>query len=154
MKFTAIYVALIVAVNFGFAHVPLISIFGEMWPPLSLIVGIILISRDFAQREIGHKVWFAMGVGVVLSYLMADPFVAVASATAFIVAEGFDWAAFTFIKRPMHDRIAISSVVSAPIDSAIFLTVAGFFSPLGWLFMTVSKLVAAGILWEIMRRRA
>lgn len=152
MKYTALYIALIVAVNWGFAHVPLIPIGGgEMWPPLSLAVGFILISRDFAQREIGHKIWFAMGAAAVLSYLMADPFIAIASASAFLVAEAFDWAVFTFTRRPLRDRVLLSSVVSAPIDSAVFLLVAGFFGWWGLVAMSASKLVSAIFLWFFLK---
>lgn len=149
-----LYIVGIVAVNAGFAHVPLIPIFdtGEMWPPLSLAVGVILILRDFAQRSIGHWVWLAMLIGCVLSYWMAAPQIALASAAAFIVAEGFDWAVFTFTKRPLADRVLWSSVVSGPIDSTVFLIGAGFFGWWGLLAMSSSKIIAAVGLWVAMRR--
>lgn len=148
-----LYFFLVVAVNWGFAHVPLIPIGGgEMWPPLSLAVGVILIARDFAQRAIGHKVWVAMLAGAVVSYFVADPFIAVASASAFIVAEAFDWAVFTFTKRPLRERILISSVVSSPVDSAVFLIMAGFFGWLGLVAMAASKLLAAVVLFLVMKK--
>ena len=78
-KFTIAYIVSIVAVNIGFVYIPPVPLLGEMFPPMSLIVGLIFIARDFAQREIGHKVLGAMAVGAILSYLMADPFVAIAS---------------------------------------------------------------------------
>lgn len=153
-KFTALYVGLIVAVNIGFSHIPLIPIGGgEVWPPLSLVVGVVLVVRDFAQREIGHRVWFAMLAGAVLSYLLADPFIALASAAAFIVAEAVDWAVFTVTKRPLRDRVLLSSVVSSPVDSAVFLMGAGFFGWWGWAAMTASKLLAAGVVWKILGDR-
>lgn len=155
MRMTILYVAAVVAVNWGFSVVPLIPIGGgEMWPPLSLVVGGILVLRDFAQREIGHKVWLAMLVGAVLSYLFADPFIAIASASAFIVAEAFDWAVFTFTKKPLAQRVLLSSVASAPIDSAVFLLFAGFFGWWGFVAMTVSKLLAAGVVWFLMKSRS
>lgn len=149
------YIVGIVAINAGFAHVPLIPIFGtgEMWPPLSLAVGVILILRDFAQREIGHKVWLAMLIGCGLSYWMAAPQIAIASAAAFIVAEGFDWAVFSFTKRPLADRVLLSSVVAGPIDSAVFLIGAGFFGWWGLLAMSLSKLIAAIALWRYLSAR-
>ena len=82
-KFTALYISLIVAVNYAFSVVPLVELpDGTMWPPVALAVGFIFVVRDFAQREIGHKVLLAMLVGLVISYFMADPFVATASAAA------------------------------------------------------------------------
>lgn len=149
------YIVGIVAVNTGFAHVPLVPIFGtgEMWPPLSIAVGLILVLRDFAQREIGHKIWLAMLVGCGLSYWMAAPYIALASAAAFIVAESFDWAVFTFTKRPLADRVLWSSVVSGPVDSTVFLVGAGFFGWWGLLAMSLSKLIAAIILWRWLRTK-
>ena len=56
-KFTTLYIALIVAVNYAFTVVPLVKLpDGTMWPPVALLVGLIFVARDFAQREGGHKV--------------------------------------------------------------------------------------------------
>ena len=55
LRYTIVYIILIVAVNYGFTVVPLIEMpGGEKWPPLSLIVGFIFVARDFAQRESGY----------------------------------------------------------------------------------------------------
>ena len=59
-KFTLSYILAIVLVNMGFIYVPMIPMFGEMFPPMSLVVGAVFILRDFAQREIGHRVLGAM----------------------------------------------------------------------------------------------
>ena len=114
---------------------------------MSLIVGLIFIARDFAQREIGHKVLGAMAVGAILSYLMADPFVAIASVIAFAISEMVDWGVYTYTKRPLRDRILLSSALGTPVDSAVFLLILGFFSPLGFLLMTLAKMLTAVILW-------
>jgi uncharacterized PurR-regulated membrane protein YhhQ (DUF165 family) len=118
-----------------------------MFPPMSLIVGIIFILRDYAQKEIGHKVLGAMVVGALLSYIMADPFVAVASVIAFAISELVDWAVYTYTKRPLRDRILLSSAIGTPIDSAVFLLILGFFSPGGFVLMTIAKMIAAGLIW-------
>ena len=113
-KFTIGYIVLIVMVNWGFTVVPLVPILGEMFPPMSLVVGLIFVARDFAQREIQHKVIIAMLFAAVLSYLMASPFVAVASLAAFLVSEFADWGVYTWTKKPFAERILISSAVSTP----------------------------------------
>ena len=78
------YMALIVGVNYAFAVTPLIELpNGEMWAPLSLIVGFIFVVRDYAQRRVGHQVLWAMLVGCVISWYMATPQLALASAAAF-----------------------------------------------------------------------
>ena len=153
-RFTLLYVALIVTVNYGFSVVPLVKLpDGTMWPPLSLVVGFIFVVRDFAQREIGHKVLLAMLVGAALSYVMADPYVAVASAAAFLVSEVADWLVYSLTKRPLSQRIIYSSLLSAPLDSAVFLFGIGHFSIAGVLTMTASKLVGAFIVWWMVRKR-
>ncbi|MBL6942515.1 MAG: VUT family protein [Rhodospirillales bacterium] len=153
-KFTALYIALIVAVNYAFSVVPLVELpDGTMWPPVALAVGFIFVVRDFAQREIGHKVLLAMLVGVVISYFMADPFVATASAAAFLVSELVDWAVYSFTKRPLSQRILFSSLLGAPVDSAVFLGILGLLSPAGVVAMSVSKLLGAFLVWWMIRRR-
>ena len=154
LRFTALYILLIVAVNYGFSVVPPIELFGgELWPPMSLVVGFVFIVRDFAQREIGHRILFAMAIGVGLSYIMADPYVAMWSAIAFMVSELADWAVYTWTKRPMSERVIYSSVISAPVDSAVFLIGLGFATPIGIALMSASKLLGAIAVWWLIRRR-
>ncbi len=153
-KYTILYVALIVAVNYAFTVVPLVRLpDGTMWPPVALAVGFVFVLRDFAQREIGHKVLLAMLIGAVLSYFMAGPAVAAASAAAFLVSELADWAVYSYTKRPLSQRIMLSSAIGAPIDSLVFLGGIGFLSAAGVVAMTVSKLVGALIVWWLVRRR-
>lgn len=155
MKYTATYVALIVLVNWGFTVVPLVEMpGGEKWPPMSLVVGFIFVARDFAQREIGHRVIIAMLIAAALSYLMASPFVAVASLAAFLVSEFADWAIYSFTKKPFAERILWSSVIATPIDSAVFLAVINHLSWFGVIAMTASKMLGAFIVWRLVRRGA
>jgi queuosine precursor transporter len=154
LRFSIIYVALIVLVNWLFSVVPLVELpGGEMWPPMSLVVGLIFVVRDFAQREIGHKIILAMLIGGALSYIMADPFIAMASVAAFLISEFADWAVYSFTGRPFSQRILLSSVISTPIDSAVFLYMIGHISPTGVALMTMSKMLGAIIVWWMVRRR-
>ena len=150
---TIAYVALIVLINIGFSVVPLVPVFGEMFPPLSLAVGLIFVARDYAQREIGHKVIIAMLIAAVLSYIMASPFVAIASLAAFLVSEFADWGVYTWVKKPFAERILISSAVSTPLDSAVFLAMIGHFSILGVVLMTIAKMIGALVVWKIASER-
>ena len=151
---TITYVLSIVAANYGFTLFPLVQLpTGDMWPPMSLLVGFIFVVRDFAQREIGHKVLLAMIVGGVLSWFMASPEVAVASVTAFAVSELLDWGVYSFTRRPFSQRILISSAVSTPVDSAVFLAMIGLFSVSSVVIMTVSKMVGAAAVYWMVRRR-
>jgi queuosine precursor transporter len=146
-KYTAFYIAAVVLVNIGFVYVPLISLFGEMFPPMSVVVGAVFILRDYAQKEIGHKILGAMLVGAALSYFMADPYIAAASLFAFMISELVDWAVYTFTKKPLAQRILISSAISTPIDSVVFLQMIGSFTLTGFVMMTVAKMLAAVLIW-------
>ncbi len=153
-RYTLVYIALIVAVNYGFTVTPLIALpGGEMWPPMSLIVGFIFVARDFAQREIGHRVIIAMLAAGALSYIMADPFVAAASVAAFLFSEFADWAVYSFTGRPFAERVLLSSAVGTPLDSVVFLGIIGQLSMAGVLAMTASKMLGALAVWWLIRRQ-
>jgi len=152
MKFTALYLASIVAVNLAFSFLPMVKLpLDQTIPVGTLLVGFIFVLRDYAQREIGGGIYLAMVVGVILSYVMADPFVAVASAVAFGISELVDSLVFTVTKKSMRDRILVSSAASTPVDSAIFLSMIGFFNWLGFVVMVIVKMIAAVIVWRVLR---
>ena len=154
IKFSILYVGLIVLVNWGFSVAPLVDIpGGEKWPPMSLVVGFIFVARDFAQREIGHRVIVAMLIAAVLSYVMANPFVAVASLVAFLISEFADWAVYSFTGLQFRQRVLISSAVGTPLDSIVFLGIIGHLSVMGALAMTASKMLGALLVWWLLRRR-
>ena len=154
LKYTTLYVALIVAVNWGFSVVPLVPTpWGDLFPPMSLVVGLIFVARDFAQREIGHGVLLAMLAGGVLSYLMADPYVAIASVAAFAISEAVDWSVYTWTRRPFAHRVVLSSLIGTPVDSAVFLLLIGHFGWSAVALMTASKMLGALAVWSLIRRR-
>ena len=142
MIWSAVYLATIVAVNAAFAWRPDLN---ALW---SIAVGSIFVTRDMAQRSIGHRVLIVMGVGVVLSYFLASPFVALASAAAFACSEAIDWIVFTVTGRPLRDRIMWSCAASAPVDSAVFLGLVGLFAPLPFVAQIASKMIAAFAVWS------
>jgi len=155
IKFTLIYIISIILINIGFVYVPMLPLFstGEMYPPMTLIVGLIFVLRDYSQREIGHKVLGAMAIGGILSYFMASPFIAIASVTAFLVSEIVDWAYYTWSKKTLRQRILISSLLSTPIDSAIFLLMINQFSFVATLAMLLSKMLAALFIWYYLGKK-
>ena len=153
LKYTLSYIVTIVLINIGFVYVPLIPFYDTMYPPMSLIVGFVFVFRDFAQNEIGHKVIGAMVIGAVLSYVMANPFIAVASFVAFMISELTDWGVYTFTGKPLHERILISSLASTPVDSAVFLLMIGQFSLLACITMFVSKMLAALAIYFYLRNK-
>ena len=152
MKFAFAYIAAIVVANYGFSVIEPWFVLGAVLPPMTFLVGAVFVLRDYAQRDLGHWVVVPMLAGVALSYVMADPFIALASGAAFAISEGVDWLVYTRTKRPLKDRILISSCISVPVDSAVFLVLAGFFSWIGLAVMVASKMVAALIVWGMLRK--
>jgi uncharacterized PurR-regulated membrane protein YhhQ (DUF165 family) len=156
---TYLYLFLIPFINWCFAAVPQISLpDGGSWTPMAVVTGFVLIVRDFAQREISHWIIGALGVGLALSFLTTDPTVALASTCAFAVSELVDWGVYTFIKRPLSQRVAISTAISAPLDTIIFYSIAelsirGIFNIWSVLSSILSKLAGVAVVYYVMRRR-
>jgi uncharacterized PurR-regulated membrane protein YhhQ (DUF165 family) len=157
-RWTALYVGLMPFINWSFAAVPTFPIpdwlGGGMFQPLAIVTGLVLVVRDFAQRELKHWIWGAMIVGLALSTLTSWIQVVVASGLAFLVSETVDWAVYTFTKRPLSQRIMISSLASAPLDQIVFiglasLVVSGIFAWGTILTGIASKLLGALIVSQM-----
>ncbi len=152
--YTVLYIALIVFVNWTFEVFPPIDLpGGEKWPPAAVVTGLIFVARDFAQREIGHRVILAMLLAGAISYVMAGPVVAGASVAAFLISEFADWMIYSFTGRKFSERILISSAVSTPLDSFVFLYLIDIASAGSVVLMTASKMVGAFLVWWLVRRR-
>lgn len=150
-----IYIVLIVSTNFAFEYTPYITLpNGEAWPPVSIVVGFIFVVRDYAQRQVGHHVLWGMLIGCIISWYMASPQIAVASASAFAISELSDWLIYTITKKPFHHRILISSLISVPIDTIVFLLIIKIFSPLTFIIMVFSKLFAAFIIFYFLHHKS
>lgn len=154
MFYAFLYVASVVLTNWLFAVVPPVVLpGGEIWPPVSLFVGFVFVIRDFAQRAIGHKILFAMLIGAAASYFMAGREIAIASMTAFLVGELLDWAVYSYTGRPFSQRILLSSIVSTPVDTAVFLFCINMLGVGTALIMTLSKLAGAFMVFFLVRRK-
>lgn len=154
MQYALLYIFTVVLVNCSFDMVPLLSLpGGEMWSPVSLVVGFVFVIRDYAQRAVGHYVLAAMLAAGAASWFLASPETAVASLCAFMAGELLDWAVYTFTGRPFSQRVLLSSAIGTPFDSAIFLGMLGIFSIPGVLIMTASKMFGATIVFLLVRRR-
>jgi hypothetical protein len=141
------YVLTVVAVNIGFSHSPSLD---WVW---SLLVGGVLVLRDVAQRQWGHGVLGLMVLAAALSYLLGNPAVALASATAFVISETVDWLVYTTTHRPFADRVWRSVLASAPLDTATFLHLAQIWSWPLFAIGVISKVAVAGAIAMILRRQ-
>lgn len=154
-----LYVFLIPLVNWSFAHVPTVAMpDGGAWSPMAVVTGLILVVRDVAQREVGHAIFFPWVIGIAVSFFMAPPEIALASAAAFAISEFIDWAIFTITKRPLSKRILWSCAASAPVDSLVFLVGANLAIPgiFTWLTLATSvssKLAGTFVVYLLLKRR-
>lgn len=132
----ALFAATIPAANWLIGHVGtecipngpcLIPVgFGLMAPSGVLMVGAALVLRDIVHERLGG--WWALaaiGAGAALSAWLAPPALVVASATAFLLAEGADFLVYAPLRRRrLALAVLLSGVAGAVIDSAVFLWLA------------------------------
>jgi queuosine precursor transporter len=158
---TALYVGLMPFINWSFAAVPTAPIpdwlGGGAFQPLAIVTGLVLVVRDFAQRELKHWIFGAMIVGLALSTLTSWITIVFASGAAFLISETVDWAVYSFSKRPLSQRVLISSAVSAPLDQVVFIYLASMVVPGIFAWGTVltgiaSKLIGAYVVYLVLRR--
>jgi hypothetical protein len=153
------YIATIPAANWLVTEFGAVPVgFGYAAPAGVYAVGLALVLRDLAREAAGRSaVLAAIVVGTVLSWWLADPALAVASAAAFAVAETMDFAVY----EPLRERglllaMLASNAVGLLADSLIFLKLA--FGSLDYLpgqllgkaWMT---LAAVAVIAVIARRR-
>lgn len=162
LPFTALYVALMPLINWAFAGISTFPIppewGGGAFHPFAIVTGLVLVVRDFAQREIKHWILAAMLVGLLLSSLTAWLTIVVASGVAFLISETSDWAVYTFTNKPLSERIWLSSLISAPIDQVVFIYLASLVVPGMFAWGTIvagilSKLVGAYIVSRLVAAR-
>jgi uncharacterized PurR-regulated membrane protein YhhQ (DUF165 family) len=127
MIWLAAYILTIPLANWAITQYGVVPVgFGLMAPAGVAFAGLAFTLRDLTHESLGR--WWtlaAIGVGALLSLAVSAPFVAVASATAFLVSELADFAVYT----PLRERgwlraVAASNVVGLVTDGAIFLWLA------------------------------
>lgn len=148
MSWIAAYLGSVVTINLAFSWLPEYDIFWSTW------IGLVFVLRDMVQTRIGHYALLPMISAVLLSWIMGDPAVALASATAFAVSETVDWFVFTATKRPLRDRLWISSSVSIPLDTAVFCLMLNLLNPSVWVAAILSKMLAVSFIYAVMSLRA
>jgi hypothetical protein len=155
-----VYIAAIVAANVLTQRYGLVPVgFGLVATAGTYAAGFALLARDFVHRYAG--VWWVLGgivVGIALSWWLASPALALASAAAFALAELADLGVYVLVRpRGFITAAGVSNLVSAPLDTVVFLAIAGF--PLTWDVIAgqlVCKLIWAtvvplAIYWAVSR---
>ena len=159
VKYTLVYILLIPFINWSFTWAPMWEVLpGWAFNPVTIVTGLVLVVRDFAQREIGHEVLIAMAVALGLTYATSGGELALASGAAFAISEIVDWMLFTFTKYRLSTRVLLSSALAAPIDTTVFLYGASFIRDAQLTIPNVSmsiigKMAGALVIWWLIRRR-
>jgi hypothetical protein len=134
--FLALYCVTIPTANWMIGHVGTVCIPngpcllpvapGLMAPSGVLMVGWALILRDLVQRRLGVE--FGVGAifaGAAISAGFSPHSLVLASASAFLISELFDFAVYTpLARRRLVLAVVASSVVGLVVDSLIFLLLA------------------------------
>lgn len=119
----------ILAANYVTSRYGIIPVgFGLMATAGTYFAGLTFILRDLLQDSAGKLATvLVILLGAAVSFAVADPFIALASAAAFALAELADLAVYTPLRRRGYVRAAVASnLVGALVDTLVFLTIAGF----------------------------
>lgn len=150
----AVYIAVIVLVNWLFVAVtPWPTALGDLYLA-NIVVGFVFVLRDYAQRQIGHYILLATLLAGAITWLMVDPALALASIAAFFISEMADWAIYSFTRRPLQQRILVSSLVSVPLDTFAFQYLANYLTPAAFSTEVASKALGVLIVWYLLKLRS
>lgn len=150
--FVAVYIAAMVAANL------LVWWLGPWFSPINsfLLIGLDLTLRDVMQERFTR--WQLAGViltGGALTWAMnpSAKHIAIASATAFVLAAVVDWAVYSFLRnRTWLVKANGSNLAGAAVDSVVFPTLAfGVFLP-HIIAMQFAAKVCGGAIWSLLLR--
>ena len=128
----AAFLACIVAANYVTTEYGMAPVgFGLVATAGTYLAGLTFVLRDTVQDGLGKAATIGLiATGAALSYLVSDPFIALASGVAFLASELADLAVYTPLRSRGYIRAAVASnIVGAFVDTVLFLWVAGF--PIG-----------------------
>jgi len=136
----AAFLGAILAANYVTTEYGMIPVgFGLVATAGTYFAGLVFVLRDSVQdlatqsrrgtnRTRGRLVVAALIlIGAALSYAVSAPFIATASAVAFLLSEAADFAIYSPLRKRGYIRAAVASnVVGALVDTVLFLWIAGF----------------------------
>lgn len=135
------YLSSIVAANVLVNTFHLVTIAGLTFPAGAPMIGLTFTFRDMVQRRYGKIwCWVWMLTASVITVLF-NPNLAVASFSAFLVAEGVDWAIYTALPFSFRQRVIASNLIGLPLDSIVFVVLAFGFNLPAIIGQTIVKLV-------------
>jgi queuosine precursor transporter len=147
------FLASIVLANIATSRYGLVPVgLGLLVTAGTFAAGLALVARDAIQEAAGRWATLALILtGAALSWLLGDGRIAAASGVAFLIGELVDMAVYTPLRRrSLATAVVASTIIAAPVDTVLFLAVAGFPVTGGavagqWLVKIAVCLVAAAV---------
>lgn len=123
---------------------------GALTYPIAFLVTD-LTNRLFGASPARKVVYAGFALGVALSLWLADPRIALASGTAFLIAQLLDIAIFNRMRRQAWWKAPlVSSLISSAVDTALFFSIAFYATGLPWVTWAIgdygAKLAMAAVL--------
>lgn len=120
------YMGSVVGANYAITRWGIVPVgFGLDGPAGVFLIGPALVARDWLQWAAGKRVALVvLAIGIIVSYVIAEPQIAVASALAFAVSEMTDFALFTWVAPRWARAVLAGGIAGALLDSIVFLLVA------------------------------
>lgn len=147
MKWSAMYIAAIVAANVG------VSFFGPWSSPIIafLLIGAILTLRDKLHDLYGPgRVMYLVLLGMVISVFFGGAVarIALAGALAFTISELVDTGVYHVMRRqPWLKRVNTSNTAGAAVDSILFPSLAFGGFPVAIIVLQFLAKTAGGAVW-------
>jgi queuosine precursor transporter len=111
---------------------------------------VVFLVTDLTNRALGpvaarRVAWAGFALAVVVSLMLAPWRIALASGTAFIVAQWLDISAFNRLRQASWWQAPlIGSLIASVIDTGLFFFIAFYGSDLNWLMLAAGDL---GVKW-------
>jgi uncharacterized PurR-regulated membrane protein YhhQ (DUF165 family) len=64
-----------------------------------------------------------------------------------------DWGIYSFTKRPLQNRILLSSLIAIPVDTLAFQHLAGYLTPAAFGAEVISKAAGVAVVWYLLKLR-
>jgi len=151
------YIISIIIANILVDYFGIVHYLGLTFPAGVVLVGLTFSFRDFVQQYWGPlKIWVFIIIAAIITLFMNWQ-LALASVSAFLIAETVDWLIFTITKKEFTQRILLSNTISTPLDSIAFVVLA-----FGWnwdaiwgqsVIKYLSSLLVIPIIWYINLKR-
>lgn len=145
------YLGSIILANIMVHTFGLITVFGLTFPAGAVAIGLTFSTRDLVQERYGkYGCWAWMLVAVAITFVFNRQ-LALASVSAFLIAEFSDWAIYTYSAGNLEKRLVLSNLVSTPLDSLVFVLLAfGPVWPAVW-GQTVVKMISSLLILPLLK---